>query len=182
VDAIEAYAARVEQVLAELQVPEDHPARRRQPVVPEATDLVSIGLDVFGREQFLVLEVAEQWRALERAAARDGIVLQVVSAFRSVERQRRIFERKLAAGQTLIDILRVNALPGCSEHHSGRALDVTTPGVEPLTEAFEETEAFAWLTRSADECGLRLSYPRDNPFGVSYEPWHWYFLVRSEWS
>jgi D-alanyl-D-alanine carboxypeptidase len=126
--------------------------------------------------------VAEQWRALQRAAARDRVELQVVSAFRSVDAQRRIFERKLAAGQAIGDILRVNALPGCSEHHSGRALDLTTPGVEPLTEAFERTDAFAWLTQSAAECGLRLSYPRDNPFGVIYEPWHWYFVVRSEWS
>ena len=179
---MDAYAARIEQLLAELRVPPEHAARRLQPLVPEATDVVSIGVDVFGREQFLVPDVAEQWGALQRAAARDGVELQVVSAFRSVDRQCRIFERKLAAGQSIADILQVNALPGCSEHHSGRALDITTPGVEPLTEAFEHTEAFAWLTRSAPDCGLRLSYPRDNSFGVVYEPWHWFFLVRSEWS
>jgi D-alanyl-D-alanine carboxypeptidase len=182
VDAIEVYADRIEHILAELRVPADHPARRLQPLVPEAGDVVSIGADVFGREQFLVADVALQWAALQQAAARDGVELQVVSAFRSVEAQRRIFERKITAGQTIADILQVNALPGCSEHHSGRALDLTTPGVEPLTEAFERTEAFAWLTRSAPDCGLRLSYPRGNPFGVIYEPWHWYFLVRSEWS
>ena len=181
-DSIEAYAARIDEILTNLQVPPDHPARRLQPLVPEAAEVISIGLDVFGREQFLVPEVAEQWAALQRAAAQDGVELQVVSAFRSVERQCHIFERKLAAGQTIDDILRVNALPGCSEHHSGRALDLTTPGVEPLSEAFERTDAFAWLTRSATDCGLRLSYPRGNPFGVVYEPWHWYFLVRSEWS
>src|SRR5262245_12125865 len=115
---MDAYVARIEQVLADLGVPADHPSRRLQPVVPEATDVVSIGSDVFGREQCLVLEVAEQWGAVQRAAARDGVELQVVSAFRSVDAQRRIFERKLAAGQAIDDILLVNALPGCSEHHS----------------------------------------------------------------
>ncbi|NND57300.1 MAG: D-alanyl-D-alanine carboxypeptidase family protein, partial [Xanthomonadales bacterium] len=33
--------------------------------------------------------------------------------------------------------------------------------------------AFAWLTAHAKQFGFRMSFPRGNPHGVAYEPWHW---------
>ena len=71
------------------------------------------------------------------------------------------------------EILKVSAAPGYSEHHSGRVVDLTTPGYAPLEEEFEDSAAFAWLCRSAAEHGFYLSYPRGNPHGIAYEPWHW---------
>lgn len=72
------------------------------------------------------------------------------------------------------EILNVNAAPGYSEHHGGRALDIGTPGEPPAEESFEHTPAFAWLTRHAGDFGFVMSYPRGNPHGIVYEPWHWY--------
>ena len=69
----------------------------------------------------------------------------------------------------------MNAAPGYSEHHTGRAVDLTTPGTPPLLEAFERTAAFAWLERHAARFGFVMTYPRNNPLGVIYEPWHWTF-------
>ena len=63
--------------------------------------------------------------------------------------------------------------PGFSEHHSGRALDLGTPGCDGLSEDFEATQAFEWLSESASRFGFVLSYPHDNAWGFSYEPWHW---------
>ena len=60
-------------------------------------------------------------------AMRDGIVLEAISGYRSHDYQLGIFERKLARGQTVDEILAVNAAPGYSEHHGGRALDIGTP-------------------------------------------------------
>jgi D-alanyl-D-alanine carboxypeptidase len=73
----------------------------------------------------------------------------------------------------LDDILAVNTAPGFSEHHSGRALDLSTPGEAAAEESFESTSAFAWLCAHAARFGFVLSYPRDNPHGIVYEPWHW---------
>ena len=56
-----------------------------------------------------------------------------------------------------------------------RAIDIETPGCPPLTEAFEQTLAYDWLIDHAGEFGIRLSYPRGNSHGVSFEPWHWLF-------
>ena len=79
------------------------------------------------------------------------------------------------AGQRIEDILKVNAAPGYSEHHTGRAVDIATPGSRPLTGEFETTNAFGWLESRAVEFGFSLTYRRDNPWGMAYEPWHWCF-------
>ena len=133
------------------------------------------GTDVHDRPQWLESNAASAWRRMQRAAARDGVTLQLVSAFRSIAYQSGIVARKLGRGQSLDEILRVNAAPGYSEHHTGRALDLTTPGFPGLEEAFEESPAFAWLRANAHRFGFTLSYPRDNPHGIAYEPWHWRF-------
>lgn len=159
----------------ELGIPDDYAAARGWPLQPEAdkAELVSIGEDVFGREQRLIGPAAEAWRALRQAAAADNVTLQPVSAFRGVAYQVEVIRRKLAAGRSIDDILAVNAAPGYSEHHTGRALDITTPDCEPLDEAFEATHAFQWLTGHAGDFGFHLSYPRNNPQAFVYEPWHW---------
>ena len=105
-------------------------------------------------------------------AAREGIALDAISGFRSHAYQLGIFERKLARGLSVTEILKVNAAPGFSEHHSGHALDIGTPGDAPAEESFEATDAFAWLQVHGGH-GFHLSYPRDNPHGIVYEPWHW---------
>ena len=107
------------------------------------------------------------------AASTNDVDLQVVSAFRSADYQLGIIERKLARGQSVAEILHVSAAPGYSEHHSGRALDLTTPGFVALEEEFETSSAFAWLRANAGRFGFTLSYPRGNPHAIAYEPWHW---------
>ncbi|MGO4780892.1 D-alanyl-D-alanine carboxypeptidase family protein, partial [Lysobacter sp. 2RAB21] len=37
----------------------------------------------------------------------------------------------------------------------------------------EHTGAFAWLREQAGGYGFVMSYPRGNPHGIVYEPWHW---------
>ena len=167
------YRAAVAEALAELGIPADYAARRQLELCEEAAELVSIGADVLGREQKLTPQAAQAWREMCTAAERDGIQLLVVSAFRSFDYQRALIRRKLDNGRSIADILRINTAPGYSEHHTGRALDITTPDCPPLERGFESTRAFTWLTRHAAHHGFRLSYPRDNPHGISYEPWHW---------
>jgi len=167
------FRRRVARLHGTLGIPPDYADRRALPLQPEARRLEPAGLDIYRREQRLIPPAAAAWRAMAAAAAGDGIELQLVSAFRSVAYQEGILRRKKDRGQAIEEILRVSAAPGYSEHHSGRAVDLTTPGCPVLEEPFEDTEAFAWLCRRAAEFGFRLSYPRGNPHGVVYEPWHW---------
>lgn len=156
-----------------LGVPADYGRRRGLTVVREPAQLLAIGRDVHAREQWLTPPAARAWRRMREQAARDGMELQVVSAFRSAEYQLGILQRKLQRGLAMDAILQVSAAPGFSEHHSGRALDLTTPGYAALEEEFEQSPAFAWLQRHAATFGFSLSYPRGNPHQISYEPWHW---------
>jgi len=169
------YEERAMQTLKELGIPASCVAQRRQTLHRECDDLVSIGLDMLGREQRLERRTASQWQSMIATAGREGIVLAAVSGFRSFDYQRQIIERKLAAGLTIEQIICVSALPGYSEHHTGRAIDIGTPGYSELTEEFEQTPAFAWLTRRARDFGFSMSFPRGNPLGIIYEPWHWLF-------
>lgn len=132
-----------------------------------------IGTDIHEREQWLAPDAARAFVRMRDQAAHDCVPLQLVSAFRSAQYQLGILERKLERGQAIEDILRVSAAPGYSEHHSGRAIDLTTPGFAALEEAFEQSEAFAWLTRNAARFHFAMSYPRGNPHRIVYEPWHW---------
>ena len=142
-------------------------------LVPEPDWLAFAGFDRWRRALWLRINAARAWLRLLAAARADGIVLDAISGYRSHDYQLGIFERKLTRGQTVEQILAVNAAPGFSEHHSGLALDIGTPDEPPAEESFEATPAFAWLQANAAAHGFTLSYPRDNPHGIVYEPWHW---------
>jgi D-alanyl-D-alanine carboxypeptidase len=161
-----------------LGVPRNYGRTRCLRLQREPTRLVSIGNDVHGREQWLQPRAARAWARMRDAATRDGVTLQIVSAFRSIEYQVGIVQRKLARGLTMDEILRVSAAPGYSEHHTGRCVDFTTPGCTPLEEEFERSPAFGWLERNAARFGFALSYPRGNRHGIGYEPWHWCWHAR----
>ena len=148
-------------------------ADHRLEVVREPVQLAYAERDRYRRPLWMTAPAAAAWLRMQRAAGADGVPLEAISGYRSHAYQLGIFRRKLARGQRLEDILRVNTAPGFSEHHSGCALDIGTPGEPPAEESFEQTPAFAWLSRHAGRFGFVLSYPRDNPHGIVYEPWHW---------
>ncbi|MEO5560486.1 MAG: M15 family metallopeptidase [Dokdonella sp.] len=161
-----------------LGVPLDYGRVRRLNIVREPRALASIGEDIHARVQWLAPRAARAFERMHTAAAADAIELQLVSAFRSTEYQLGILKRKLERGQSMDEILRVSAAPGYSEHHSGRAIDLTSPGYPALEETFEASPAFAWLCRRASQFGFTLSYPRGNPHRIAYEPWHWCWQAR----
>lgn len=136
-------------------------------------EIAEVGAD--GREHLLIPAAAEAWHRLQKTALDDGVILFIVSAFRSIDRQAEIVRRKLEAGLAIVDILTVCAPPGFSEHHTGRAVDISTPGSQAFEVEFDKTPAYAWLTKHAAEFGYYLSYPEGNTCGYLYEPWHWCF-------
>jgi D-alanyl-D-alanine carboxypeptidase len=123
-------------------------------------------------------EAAAAVGAMQRAAAADGVDLVVLSAFRSIALQKPIFfDVKAERNQSAQERARVSAPPGFSEHSTGYAVDLGD-GRDPatnLSEAFDRTEAFRWLQANAARFHFQLSFPQENPQGVSYEPWHWRF-------
>ena len=163
----------LENLFRELGIPPNYGQDLGLPRFAEAAALVDVGENIVGRMQRLAPEAAERWSEMLDAAAGDRVSLLIVSGFRSVDYQAGLIRQKLAAGQSITEILQVNAAPGYSQHHTGLAIDIATPGSRPLTEEFEHTEAFSWLVENASAFGFSMTYPRDNRFGFVYEPWHW---------
>ena len=150
-------------------------AERNLPLFEEADALELAEVSTKGQHFHLTAAAADAWRAMRAAADRDGVEIYIVSGYRSVEHQADLIRRKLSAGHLLEDVLKVLAPPGCSEHHTGKAIDVGAPGAQPLQPDFDRSPAFAWLSAHAHPFGFKLSFPQGNAFGYLYEPWHWCF-------
>jgi zinc D-Ala-D-Ala carboxypeptidase len=122
---------------------------------------------------------AQKLNEMIRQAQADGVQIQVISGYRSLEDQQFLFfEVKAERGETPTKRAEVSAPPGYSEHHTGYAIDLgdaTNPSTD-LENTFEQTKAFVWLKANAARYGFEMSFPKDNAQGVSYEPWHWRFV------
>ena len=106
--------------------------------------------------------------------------LQLVSAYRPYEYQRRLFDNKtrdlvaqghnaaVAEGLAAKSVQR----PGASEHQTGLALDVSVSG--QLTQDFAATKAGQWLAANAHRFGFIIRYPqyKTEVTQIIFEPWH----------
>ena len=122
---------------------------------------------------------ARAYTEMIAAAAADGVSIGPLSGFRSIKEQEGVFfEVKQERSQSVTDRANVSAPPGHSEHHTGYAIDMGDGNVPAtnLSPDFENTAAFKWLETNATKYNFELSFPKNNPQGVTYEPWHWRFV------
>lgn len=122
---------------------------------------------------------AKKFKAMVAAARSQGVIIVPLSGFRSVSEQDGVFFRvKAQRNQEVSKRAEVSAPPGYSEHHTGYAVDIGDGKVPAanLKQSFEKTQAFKWMDKNAPKYQFELSFPKNNPQGVSYEPWHWRFV------
>jgi D-alanyl-D-alanine carboxypeptidase len=137
-------------------------------------DLEVVDIDFAGRPFVLTRPAAMAWKKICEAASSENVILNPASGFRSYLYQKKLIESQLLKGRTLNEILTFNAIPGFSEHHTGCAVDICADPSIPEA-VFHETETFRWMLENAARFNFRLSYPRDNQYGMIFEPWHWLF-------
>jgi LAS superfamily LD-carboxypeptidase LdcB len=136
-------------------------------------------------------EAAFALKRMQTDALKDGIQIQVVSAYRSFERQKEIFEGKynqylkqgLSPQAAIEKIIRYSTIPGTSRHHWGTDLDLIDGGVkQPATildpDNYEGQGVYCqlkeWLVKNAHRYGFYEVYTRDpGRKGFEYEPWHY---------
>ena len=171
----DAYKKRIHEELHRLGIPMTWIVEKKLPFYAEAQELVLGDFAPDGRECFMTPATSAAWAAMKNTAHADGIVLEVVSSFRTIERQIDIIQAKLNRNMPMETILTLSAPPGYSEHHSGCALDINTPGCIATEPEFEYTDAYRWLETHAGRFGFTLSYPKDNTLGFIHEPWHWFY-------
>ena len=92
---------KISDVLDALGISFDLIARKGLQFHQEAQELLVAEVDAQGKEYFLIPEATQAWHRLKQAARRDEIVVEIVSAFRSVERQIDIIRVKLDRGMPI---------------------------------------------------------------------------------
>lgn len=92
---------------------------------------------------------AEAYVRMKSAAARAGVYLQIVSGWRTMEKQRELYQLYLSGRGNLA------ARPGYSNHQSGLALDLNTSA----------RGVMSWLNANGSAYGFRRTVPS--------EIWHW---------
>ncbi|MGB5980903.1 MAG: M15 family metallopeptidase [Nonlabens sp.] len=141
--------------------------------------------------------VQQAFDKMQKAAAKDGISLKIVSGYRSYERQQQIWNRKYEKYQkqgltpdAIFDkIVEYSTVPGTSRHHWGTDLDIidasaTYSGDVLVPKKFHGNGPFCkmkdWMDQHATDYGFALVYT-DNAQrpGFKYEPWHWSYVPLS---
>lgn len=135
----------------------------------------------------LVRCAAEAMKKMICAALEDKIELRVFSAYRSIEYQQGLFDEDMRryimqgySGTEAYDMTaRSVAVPGYSEHNAGLAADISTMKWKgDITEMFDRTPEFQWLSENAHKFGYILRYPKgkEDITGIQYEPWHYRYV------
>lgn len=136
-------------------------------------------------------ETSEAFLKMKAAAAQDKIAIEVVSAYRSFERQKQIFEGKyqrfseegLKPMQVLDKIIEYSTIPGTSRHHWGTDIDIIDANASPRPKNVLQPNHFhgdgpfckmkEWLNENANSFGFFEVYTDNaNRKGFKYEPWH----------
>jgi D-alanyl-D-alanine carboxypeptidase len=132
--------------------------------------------------QYLPREALEAYERMMAAMQADlGQRLLVESGYRSPAYQLYLFLFYLPKhDHSMTETNRFVALPGHSEHGypPRQAIDfINEEGIngEDDPAAFEALPEYRWLQEHAHAFGFFLSYPRDNPYGTAFEPWHWHY-------
>ena len=139
----------------------------------EAVNLVKSYSDLMPKALYLTPETLEAATQMKEAALKDKIELQIYSGFRSYQYQHDLIKLRLDKGEKLADVLTMLTAPGYSEHHTGAAIDFTTPGCDPGSASFEVTDTYNWLIDNGGKFGFSLTYGKNNPYDIIFEPWHW---------
>jgi len=109
-----------------------------------------------------------------KARKKKNLRFKVVSAYRSYARQKAIYEYNINT-RGMEETNLVSAQPGCSEHQTGLAIDVSSDTVNcTIEESFASCKEGKWLARNCKDFGFIIRYPKgkSDVTGYSYEPWH----------
>ncbi|MCW5517615.1 M15 family metallopeptidase [Muriicola sp. Z0-33] len=148
-------------------------------------------IELYGRGINLRKEAHDAFLEMKKAAAADGIDIEVVSSFRSFDRQQAIFERKyekyteegMQPLEAIDKIIEYSTIPGTSRHHWGTDIDlidgnkktsgdVLVPGKFESGGPFEDFKT--WMDANSEKFHFYLVYTDDpRRKGFKYEPWHY---------
>ncbi len=140
---------------------------------------------------YLRKEALDAFEGMREAAAEDGINLQIISAFRSFNYQKWIWDskfdgRRKSGGKNMLNefpdpkdrvdaILNYSAMPGTSRHHWGTDIDINSVNTSYFLSG-KGKEVYEWLVKNAKKFGYCQVYTSGREDGYNEEHWHWSYL------
>jgi hypothetical protein len=141
---------------------------------------------------YLRTETLEAFAKMSAAARKEGVTLTIVSATRTFDAQKKIWEDKWT-GKRLVDgenlskmtdtvaraliILRYSSMPGTSRHHWGTDVDLNSLN-NSYFEGPEGSRVYNWLVKHATTFGFCQPYTSKSGGRTGYEEerWHWSYM------
>lgn len=147
---------------------------------------------------YLQTQALDAFVQMHQAALKEGVRLTIISAMRTFEHQRRIWNGKWN-GNTLLhgsilasdipdplerarEILRFSAMPGTSRHHWGTDIDLNSLQNSYFLSG-EGKKVYDWLQENAWQYGFFQPYTahgNGRAGGYEEEKWHWSYFPLSD--
>lgn len=143
-------------------------------------------------------EAKVAFQKMKTEAEKEGFNIEVVSAYRSFQRQKEIFERKykkytsqgLSPSEAIDKIIEYSTIPGTSRHHWGTDIDIIDANAPRPTSVLQADNFHGngpycklkeWLDLHSESFGFYEVYT-NNPSrkGFKYEPWHFSYAPVSK--
>ena len=132
---------------------------------------------------FLLEEcTAKAYSELKSFLEEKGIYVDVCSAFRTIEKQKELFDT-VAKNKGAAYAKKHVAMPKHSEHHTGLAVDLSVfDGTEWIDDenSLKECAIFESISQYFHLFGFIVRYPKgkEEKTKISYEPWHIRYVSR----
>lgn len=129
---------------------------------------------------FIDSRISKDLAAMFKAAQADGVVLVMVSGYRSYATQQQLFNNYIQRdGVTAAETY--SARPGHSEHQTGLTVDIGGREASCQLEAcYATTVSGKWLAANSYKFGFIVRYTKVNQATTGYiaEPWHLRYVGR----
>ena len=129
--------------------------------------------------EYINKNVLEDYIKMYNAALEEeNIQLKIISAFRSFETQKWLWERDIQ-DNNIEDIkvkLKYRSMPGTSRHHWGTDIDLYSINIKDF-ESESGKKVYNWLSKNAKKYGFYQPYTKNRKIGYNEEKWHWSHLT-----
>lgn len=116
-------------------------------------------------------ETVEAYQNLTKDLEDLDMKIYIVSSYRDIAYQQRLYDYYLKS-DSKEEVDTYSSRPGYSEHHTGRALDISQ--VAENLNAFEGSDEAKWVYENAYKYGFIVRYKAEQTdvTGYIFEPWH----------
>lgn len=137
----------------------------------------------FGDTRLIEEQTYKAYEELRAFLYANGIEIGLISAYRSIRRQFALFRQGIRRNGIQSTYTAI-AFPGCSEHHTGLAIDIGIRRdgiwISNNDELLHCEEEMKFIHSALPNFGFILRYPigKEIITGFSYEPWHFRYVGR----